>query len=218
MISLFSIPRLFSSLYAYNSTLLYLKPSLLKFLSLTSISVTFLSLTFFFSLPLTFFSFTFSSSLSQPFTSDSDGKFAFIRQPTAMSVNVAVLGEHYNHHYYYFIVVFIIVAIDVIIIVSSYSHTDIHSPSPTHTDTHTHTLSLTYTHTHFQTHSHKRKLTHTLSLSHSHTFLPHPLAETAIIPLIRFTSTDPTGIEVEELIAEVKVECSGCNYMYIIFK
>jgi uncharacterized protein YdiU (UPF0061 family) len=28
----------------------------------------------------------------QPFTSDSDGKFAFIRQPTAMSVNLAVLG------------------------------------------------------------------------------------------------------------------------------
>ena len=37
----------------------------------------------------------FSSSLPQPFTSDSDGKFAFIRQPTAMSVNVAVLGKQY---------------------------------------------------------------------------------------------------------------------------
>ena len=30
---------------------------------------------------------------SQPFTSDSDGKFAFIRQPNAMGVNVAVLGD-----------------------------------------------------------------------------------------------------------------------------
>eukprot|EP00597_Dinobryon_sp_UTEXLB2267_P007046 CAMPEP_0170097146 /NCGR_PEP_ID=MMETSP0019_2-20121128/29045_1 /TAXON_ID=98059 /ORGANISM="Dinobryon sp., Strain UTEXLB2267" /LENGTH=627 /DNA_ID=CAMNT_0010319347 /DNA_START=8 /DNA_END=1892 /DNA_ORIENTATION=- len=29
----------------------------------------------------------------QPFTSDTDGKFSFIRQPTAMSVNFAVLGE-----------------------------------------------------------------------------------------------------------------------------
>ena len=29
----------------------------------------------------------------QPFTSDAEGKFAFIRQPQAMAVNVAVLGE-----------------------------------------------------------------------------------------------------------------------------
>lgn len=29
----------------------------------------------------------------QPFTSDSPGRFAFIRQPTAMGVNVLVLGE-----------------------------------------------------------------------------------------------------------------------------
>jgi Protein adenylyltransferase SelO len=32
-------------------------------------------------------------SCYQPFTSDSDGKFAFIRQPNAMGVNVAVLGD-----------------------------------------------------------------------------------------------------------------------------
>jgi hypothetical protein len=32
-------------------------------------------------------------SILQPFTSDSDGKFAFIRQPNAMGVNVAVLGN-----------------------------------------------------------------------------------------------------------------------------
>lgn len=29
----------------------------------------------------------------QPFTSDADGKFSYIRQPTAMSVNIAILGE-----------------------------------------------------------------------------------------------------------------------------
>lgn len=29
----------------------------------------------------------------QPFTSDTDGKFAFTRQPSAMSVNIVVLGE-----------------------------------------------------------------------------------------------------------------------------
>ena len=28
----------------------------------------------------------------QPFTSDTDGKFSYLRQPNAMSVNVAVLG------------------------------------------------------------------------------------------------------------------------------
>lgn len=29
----------------------------------------------------------------QPFTSDGEGKFSFLKQPTAMNVNVAVLGE-----------------------------------------------------------------------------------------------------------------------------
>jgi uncharacterized protein YdiU (UPF0061 family) len=33
--------------------------------------------------------------LYQPFTSDPRGNFAYIRQPMAMALNVAVLGEHY---------------------------------------------------------------------------------------------------------------------------
>ena len=36
------------------------------------------------------------SSISQPFTSDQDGKFAFARQPNAMSVNIAVLGKIFD--------------------------------------------------------------------------------------------------------------------------
>ena len=51
---------------------------------------------FSFLLPLSFlliFHFPSSIVAVQPFTSDGDGKFAFARQPNAMSVNIAVLGE-----------------------------------------------------------------------------------------------------------------------------
>ena len=89
--SLFSIP-FYPVLF--DNTLSFIFPLLSLFSSFFSFS----SSLSFFSSPL--FSPLFTKvnhpflPESQPFTSDSDGKFAFIRQPNAMGVNVAVLGDH----------------------------------------------------------------------------------------------------------------------------